>query len=74
MYVFIYLLQLNEVQLLEVLGIHILELGKELDSWSGLVYPSLQTSIEMYLFARHHIKCRRQYKDVETRIPPFTEH
>lgn len=36
-------------------------------------YPSLQAHVEIYLFARHHVICKKQYKDVLTMIPPFKE-
>lgn len=36
-------------------------------------YPSLQAYVGMYLFAIHHVRCRKQYKDMQTLIPPFKE-
>ena len=29
--------------------------------------------VEIYLFARNHVRCKKQYKDVLTMIPPFKE-
>lgn len=29
--------------------------------------------VEIYLYARNHVRCKEQYKDVLTMIPPFKE-